>query len=368
LFKRAGSEDQLALNPPFLLSTTLNSKATNPAFLLKNGFPDGLLDPNNVNYSLTHIHAMQYDSPTPKTQAWSVGFQRELPGQMVLTADYVGTRSSSLDIINDLNQYLPNTKIQPYPNFGYLEFSHAVGMGHYSGLEVGLQRRSTHGLTLQVAYTHSKATSTSYTTTFVDALSGSDIPNHLVASYVYELPFGRGKALINNGIGSALLSGWRTSGVYSYSTGLPFTVSLGGNYNTAIDINGNGTALPNLVGTPKIVGNVKCWFYYSANKNCQTLSPGTPDAYALPPAGVASGNNGLNTLRGPHTSVFDFGLMRDFGITERTKLQFRWEVFNLTNSTLFAQPSASLTSSSVGTITSLAGDPRIMQFALRLSF
>ena len=164
------------------------------------------------------------------------------------------------------------------------------------------------------------------------------------------------------------MSGWRTSGVYSYSTGLPFTVSLGGNYNTAIDINGNGTALPNLVGTPKIVGNVKCWFYYSANKNCQALSPGRPDAYALPPAGVASGNNGLNTLRGPHTSVFDFGLMRDFGITERTKLQARWEVFNLTNSTLFAQPSASLTSSSVGTITSLAGDPRIMQFALRLSF
>ena len=368
LFKRNGSEDQLALNPPFLLSSTLNSNGKNPAFFLKNGFPGGLLDPNNVNYSLTHIHAMQYDSPTPKTQAWSFGFQRALPGQMVLTADYVGTRSDSLDIINDLNQYVPNTKIQPYPNFGYLEFSHAVGMSHYSGLEVGLQRRSTHGLTLQLAYTHSKATSTSYTTTFVDALSGSDVPDHVVGSYVYELPFGHNKSMLNSGIGSALLGGWRTSGVYSYSTGLPFSVTLGGNYNSAIDINGNGTAMPNLVGTPKIVGNVKCWFYYSANKSCQALSPSTADAYALPPTGVPSGNNGLNTLRGPHTSVFDFGLMRDFGITERANLQFRWEVFNLTNSTLFAQPSASLTSSSVGTITSLAGDPRIMQFALRLSF
>ncbi len=60
--------------------------------------------------------------------------------------------------------------------------------------------------------------------------------------------------------------------------------------------------------------------------------------------------------------------MRDFSIMEKTNLQFRWEVFNLTNAVLFAQPDSTLSDGSVGTITSLAGDPRIMQFALRLSF
>jgi hypothetical protein len=60
--------------------------------------------------------------------------------------------------------------------------------------------------------------------------------------------------------------------------------------------------------------------------------------------------------------------MRDFDIAEKAKLQFRWEVFNLTNTPMFSLPNATLTSGSVGTITSLAGDPRVMQAALRLSF
>jgi hypothetical protein len=76
----------------------------------------------------------------------------------------------------------------------------------------------------------------------------------------------------------------------------------------------------------------------------------------------------VGILRSPHTTVFDFSLMRDFAIREKANLQFRWEVFNLTNTPMFSLPNASLTSSSVGTITSLAGDPRVMQAALRFSF
>ncbi len=69
-----------------------------------------------------------------------------------------------------------------------------------------------------------------------------------------------------------------------------------------------------------------------------------------------------------YTNVFDFALTRDFPIHESLALQFRWEVFNLTNTVQFGQPSNNFSSSSAGTITSLAGDPRVMQFALRLSF
>jgi len=105
----------------------------------------------------------------------------------------------------------------------------------------------------------------------------------------------------------------------------------------------------------------------AGNQSCAALEPGLTDAYQLQAAG-SLGNVGRNTLRGPHTNVFDFALIRDFPIHESLGLQFRWEVFNLTNTVQFGQPSNNFSSSSAGTITSLAGDPRVMQFALRLSF
>ena len=79
------------------------------------------------------------------------------------------------------------------------------------------------------------------------------------------------------------------------------------------------------------------------------------------------GNSGRNTLVGPRTDVFDAALMRDIPI-ERVNIQARWEVFNVTNTPLFGQPGNNITSSSAGSITTLAGDPRVMQFALRISF
>jgi TonB dependent receptor len=365
LFQRAGSENQLALNPPYLRQTTLLSNGNQPAFLLQNGFPANLLDPSNINLALAHIRAQDPNSPTPYVQQWSIGIQRQLPGQLVFTTDYVGTKSTHLDIIHDLNQYVNGAF--PYPNFGYLEYQQSLGNGSYNGLETSLQRRFANGLSLEAAYTYSKSIQTTYEQTFTRAVSSFDIPHRFVFSYVFELPFGKGKPFLSTGIGAAVLGGWRSSGVYTYSTGLPFTVTSGSNYSNAIDAYGAATAVPNVIGTPTTVGNVGCWFYVSANKACTGLAPNGTNAFALQPMG-AYGNAGVNILRGPHATVFDFSLMRDFRIREKMGLQFRWEVFNLTNTPMFSLPNSNLSSGSVGTITSLAGDPRVMQAALRLSF
>jgi hypothetical protein len=115
------------------------------------------------------------------------------------------------------------------------------------------------------------------------------------------------------------------------------------------------------------VGNPNCWFYVSANSACTKLDPSGANAYQVTATGVV-GDSGRNTLRGPHTNVFDFSLVRDFPIKESLKLQFRWEVFNLFNAVLFGQPNNNVTSGAAGQITTLSGDPRVMQFALRLSF
>lgn len=110
-----------------------------------------------------------------------------------------------------------------------------------------------------------------------------------------------------------------------------------------------------------------CWFYSCNNSACRAIDPSGANAFALAPLGQV-GNSGRNTLRGPTTTVFDFSLMRNFAMAERYNLQVRWEVFNLANTPIFGQPNNNLSSGAVGSITSLASDPRVMQFAMRFSF
>jgi hypothetical protein len=205
LFQRAGSENQVALNPPYLRQTTLTATATQPAFLLQNGFPPNFLDPANVDRSLTHIRAIDPNSATPYVQQWSVGLQRTLPAHLVFTMDYVGTKSTHFDLIHDLNQYVNGVK--PYSNFAYLEYQQSLGNGSYNGLEASVQRRFTNGLSLDVAYTYSESIQTTYLQTFERALSGFDVPQRVVASYLYELPFGKGKPFVSTGTGGS--TSWR---------------------------------------------------------------------------------------------------------------------------------------------------------------
>jgi hypothetical protein len=381
LFERFGSEDQMALNPPFLIENVGVAPSTSltPVFQLQNGFPADSLNPANINYQLTQIRTVDANSKTPYVQQWSVGLQRTLPAHILLTADYVGTKSTHLDVLSDLNQ--PINGVQPYPNFGYLERQTALGNASYQGLEISAKRRFENGLSLTLAYTYSKSIDDvpeELESGGIAAQNGLDIrslrgpsdfdtPHRFVASYVWELPFGKGKPFLTNGIGSALLGGWRTSGVYTFSSGRPYTVTSGGIYDSAIDPYGAATSLPNVIGTPQTVGQIGCWFYVSSNPACQAAVPNGQNAFQLQNVGQF-GNAGRNILRGPHTNVFDFSLMRDFKIFERTSLQARWEVFNLTNTAQFAQPDSTLTDGGVGAITSLASDPRVMQFALRLSF
>ena len=381
LLERFGSEDQLALNPPFLVQTTASMpvNSTSPVFLLQNGFSALWLNAANINYQLSHIRAVQPNSGTPYVQEWSFGIQQELPAQTILGINYIGSKSTHLDYLTDQNQLING--IKPYPNFGYIESQFAEGNASYNALELSLKRRFNAGFSLSVAYTRSKSiddtpeelesnsggSQNGYNQSSWRGPSDFDFPNRLVASYVVELPFGHGKPWLRDGLGAAVLGGWRTSGVYTFASGRAFTVVSGSTYSTAIDLYGAATAVPNVIGTPQIVGNINCWFFASANKSCVAADPNGVNAFAEQAVGQF-GNAGRNILRGPHTNVFDFALMRDFRLLERASLEARWEVFNLANTPIFGQPNNNLSSGAVGSITSLASDPRIMQFALRLTF
>jgi len=387
LFERIGSEDQLSLNPPFLINKTL---ASNKASVItpEVGFPANFLDPATIDFNnLTsfHIRAMNQDDPTPMIQQWSLGVQRQIGNAWLAEVNYVGTRSTHLDVLSDFNQPTIvgnlSTGIAPYSNFGYVEYTSPLGAGKYNGLEATLSRRFTNGLSMRLAYTYSR--SLDNTPEELESNSGAapngrnyaawygpsdfDIPHRVALSYVYDLPFGNGRRFVNSGLLAKIVGGFQTSGVYTYYSGHPFTVNEGGTLAAGLDPFGQATAVPNVVGRPVIVGDPNCWFFVSSNKACTALEPSLADAYQITATGVV-GNSGRNTLRGPHTNVFDFSLVRDFPIKESLKLQFRWEVFNLFNAVLFGQPNNNATSGAAGQITTLSGDPRVMQFALRLSF
>jgi outer membrane receptor protein involved in Fe transport len=379
LFERVGSEDQLSLNPPYLINNTpaVPSNATAPVFFLKNGFPTNFLDPAALNYKLVHIRAVNPHLPTPSVQQWSLGVQRELSSRLTAEVNYVGTKSTHLDVLSDLNQ--PVNGVQPYPAFGYIEYLNAIGNGIYHGLEASLHQRLKSGLEMRLAYTWSKSIDNAPEE--LSASSGSapnglnyaawrgpsdfDIPQRLVASFLYEVPVGRGHTMFSHGPAALVLGNWNISGVYTFASGRPFTVNSGSSLGSAIDPYGAATAVPNVIGTPHVVGTVGCWYYASQNSACP--ASGYTDAFQLQSPGQY-GNAGRNILRGPHTNVADISILKDFRATESINVQFRWEIFNLANTKLLSNPNNNFSSSAAGSITNLAGDPRVMQFALRFSF
>lgn len=401
LFERTGSEDELALNPPFLINKQLVSN-TAPVLSPSTGFPSNFLDPSTVDFTnLTafHIRSQPASDPAPYVQQWSLGIQRQIGQAWAAEVDYVGTKSTHLDVIRDYNQPIisdgqvvanpsvtaqcPQSYEVPYCNFGQIEWTSPIASGNYSGLQASLTRRMTSGLEVRAAFTHSRSLDTSpeeLESNSGDAPNGRDggawygpsdfdIPNRVAVSYVYDLPFGRGQKMLQHGPLAWIFGDWETSGVYTYYSGHPFQINENdGNHNSILDPYGYTTATPNQVGTPHVVGDPDCWFFASKDSACGAKAPsGSTDAFATTAVG-AIGNVGRNTMRGPHIDVLDAALLRNFPITEGWNVQARWELFNVTNTPEFGQPNGNITSGGVGSITSLAGDPRVMQFALRVSF
>ena len=392
--ERIGSEDQLALNPPFLVNKTLASN-TAPVLTPAVGFPSNFLDPSTINLNQLqayHIRAVNPDIKVPTVQQWSFGVQRQFTPVWLAEVDYVGTHSSNLDALRDYNQPIiqgnqvvtspsaPSGTV-PYPNFGQIEYLSPLGRGNYNGLQASLKRDMHNGLSLQAAYTYSHSldnTPEELETSSGDPPNGRnygawygssdfDVRHRISATYVYEFPFGRHKSMLKSGPAEWVLGDWTTSGVYTYYTGHPFQANWGSE-SSLLDPYGFATSVPNQAAPVHYLHKQTCWFYESSNSACAKYAgSGLTNPYT-DPGNYTIGDVGRNTLTGPSTQLFDFALYKTFAFTERFNSQIRWEVFNLANHAIFGQPSGNASSSSVAQITSLSADPRVMQFALRFNF
>jgi hypothetical protein len=379
LFDRVGSEDQIALNVPGLINNALAlSGGANqpPLFFMEQGYPAGILNAPNLDPAAgdlrrLRVRAVTNDAPKTTVQQASVGGQREILKDLVLSVDFVYTKGSNLASLVNLNQPLPTAAGNnalgplPYPNFGFIEWRAQNGRSEYKGVDLGVEKRFSHGYSFGVSYTlgDSKDNTSEHLTTQgsnsfpqnsrnLDDWFGPsdyDVRHRLTVNFVAELPFGEGKPHAQQGAARAILGGWTLSGIFALRSGRPFTINQSAN-----NVGLNMTGLPNQVGDPAGDETVDRWFNTAA---FQAVTSGT------------FGNAERNSLRGPGWQSLDLSLSRRFNLSSRLAATFRWDVFNVFNHTNFGLPNRNISDAAVfGTITSLGGDPRIMQLSVRLQF
>src|SRR5262245_22866306 len=292
----------------------------------------------------------------------NIGIQHELFRGTVAEIDYVANKGSFLNGTNAANNPPAGTGAiqtrRPYPRFGTINYFSQDVSTNYHALQAKIEKRLSSGLWYLASYSFSKSMlrqnspATGGNTAWEKSLSDFDIPHNLAVSWGYELPVGRGKRLLN-GAGrftDALLGGWQIQGIVGVRSGRPFTPTISADRANI----GIGGQRPIRTGSGKLDNpTVEKWFDTSA--------------FVLP-AQFAYGNSGANILREDRFKSFDFSIFKQFRVSEGSRLQFRAEAFNVTNTPSFNAPSTAIDTTSGGRVTSTASLPRQIQFALKYNF
>lgn len=376
-----GQQSQDNLHPAFVLASgpTVQVTAPNP----NSGLGQGV-------FGTDRNHASGY------SQQWNFTVQKTIGKNLNVEVGYMGSKNTNLGIpdpnINQLpDQYLslgsqllqrvPNPYLgqipassslggatitqqqllRPFPRFTTVAlFRDNIGTSSYSALAAKLEKRLSNGLTFTFAYTWSKlldsASSVFSQTIFTGPVlntgvadannlklerdfSLGDIPHVFSSGWVYQIPkFWK-------------ISGWEISGLVRLQSGDRVAISQATNSNSNL---GYGTQRPNRISDPNDLANrsVAQWF----NKAAFTAAPQ-----------FTIGTSSRDAVRGPGLADADLMLGKIFRITERLNVEFRAEVFNVTNTPPLSDPNGSFGSAAFGTITS-AGNPRDFEFAAKIHF
>jgi hypothetical protein len=340
-----------------------------------------------------------HDGIAPYDVVWNIGIQRELTGNMLLTANYTGNRgnrlTSQLNPINQLNpQYLSlgpvlgdlvtspqaiaagikipyagfvqqyggsATVLQallPYPQFASI-FNNFDDNGSslYNAMQIQVEKRYSNGLSFLVAYnlSHMMSNTGSGFTSFASSslnknnqkaewsIDGNDQTNALNIAATYELPFGKGRRFMNTGgVTNAVLGGWQISPLLTYASGMPLQVTVPGDPL--------GCAEPTCTSNrPNVITGTQQQFSYN------NVFSGQPvlNAAAFSNPGVwAIGNEPryLSSIRSPFNLNENIALAKYFPIGEHVKLKLEIEYFNALNRVIFGSPDVALTDTNFGKV------------------
>jgi len=327
----------------------------------------------------TFILINQFDEPTSYVTQWSFGLQRELTGNMTVEATYFGSAGIKLRRLQTYNQTQPsqlsNSSLsRPFPKFGGFQVMNAPSHSSYHALYLKAQKRFSRGLTFLSSFSWSKSIdngsgirtsdgdsltpSNDYNLELERGLSAFDFRRRWTSSWVWELPVGRGKRLLNdNRLADFVLGGWQLGGILTLQDGFPFTVQCGsGNIQ-----GGGGICYPDSTGdNPNLPRSEQTRTrFFNTDAYVDRIPSGGPFRF---------GNTARNSVIGPGIISFDASANKKFNLTESKYLEFRTEIFNLPNHPIWSPPGAQLRTANYGVINSTRIDSRQIQFALKLVF
>lgn len=398
---------------------------------LSNPFPNGVATPPGASQGLNtfigqSITFLPREVPNPQTKRWEFGLQRELPGNWLVEAAYVGNSGSSLTtgtynlinpvprqylstsltrdttVINFLTTNFPNPfrnidaflqsgsgfytattqsraqLLRPFPEFGTINSVRTDGESIYNSGQFKLEKRFSKGYSLLAAYTFSKYIEQVSALNETDAnlerrISRDDIPHRFSASGIFELPFGKGRKFGNhwNKTVDGVLGGWQLNAIYQWQSGRP--LDLGG---SNVYFNGDPSKLVATITSANADPSRKVFDISGFYFHDTTVQTNGADDFAKQRADtrIQLANNiryfpsRFSSFRGQNLNLWDISVLKKINIYERLQMELRGEFLNAFNHVQFSDPQLSPTNAAFGRITGQANLPRNVQIGLKLIF
>lgn len=389
-------------NPPFFVTQSFNlpctTNAANPAFpqfdcsipgfnSLQQGFPaNSLVDPNTPL-----LFSVSPKITTPFMQQWFLGFQYELPSNIVAQISYVGSHGADLFGLFNGNQAvptadptIPTASRRPDPNIDAgIDTLRSNLFSNYTALQVRLEKRFSNGLQFEAAYTYSHALDDASSASLGAQNQGDfrlqtapqleygnadfDVRHRFVFNFVYNLPFGKDQRFGSDlsGFRNQIVGNWQVTGIISAQTGNWFTPTDDLVNVSNSDCGGDvfNCARPNVVGNPN-------------GKPCMAGTIFNTCAFVANTVEGTFGDAGRNIIRGPGLQNWDLSFIKQFPVREQMHFEFRAELFNIWNhpNPTFTDVTTTDENFSTERGTSQFGfptaslPPRLIQFALKFYF
>jgi hypothetical protein len=313
-------------------------------------------------------HTVARDLKTPYMQNWNFGVEHQFAQDLLVEINYQGSKGTHLASFLNSNDAPPGPgdpePRREWPTAGAFSELKGIATSRYEALTAKVEKRFSHNFSVLGSYAWSHSTDlnsefggSSPQNDFCIKCdlgdSGFDQRQVFNGSYIYVVP----GATSQNRLIKYVLGGWEVAGITTLETGRAFNITI--NFDNANNGARSNSQRPDLVGAPFPSGFTS------------TYGPGgsffNVNAFRVAPS-YQFGNLGRNALHGPAFHNTDLGAFKNFNLTERFRLQFRAEFFNIFNNTNFSNPDSTLGDTNFGAITNTETSQRQIQFALKLIF
>jgi hypothetical protein len=323
--------------------------------------------PGRVVVDLAFVHTTNYDVLVEDVDL------NPIPRQYLTTLnrrDPAADNFLTEQVPNPFRGLLPGTNfngptierqqlLRPFPHFSSLETERYDGQSYYNSAQLRVERRFAQGYTLNVSYTFSKLMEklsllNPTDTNFERSIARDDFPHRIVVSGIYELPIGKRRHFLSrtSRLLDLLIGGYQVQGIYQYQSGRPFNLG-----NLAY------------FGNPALLrANINSSTVGGLNRVFDISGFTSPGGDIRLRNNIRTFPSHLSGLRAQPISQVDFSLIKNFNLTERTRMQLRAEFLNATNTPMFGEPNLDPTNANFGRVTSQVNLARNVQIGLRLTF